>query len=301
MSLNKPIIIIGAARSGTTMLGNILAMHPDIAYLEEPNVIWKYKNAYKKIDIFTEKDATNDIIYYINNFFSKFLKNKNKIRLLEKTPSNTLRLSFVRKIFPKSKVIVVIRDGRNVAVSARKKWLYEEDKNTEKLKKNISHKKQHFKQQIKKFLQTPFFDKPYYIKEIFFEILFHLGLKKRMVWGPKIPGIYDLVKTLSPIEVCAMQWKFCVEYTYTQYLLDKNKEDFIFIRYEDFLEDPKRDLEKILNHCELEIPDNFSAMYKKIQNMNIEVWKKELNNNEIKKVSLIMNDLLLKHGYLYEK
>lgn len=298
MTLKHEIIIIGAARSGTTMLGNILALHPDIAYLEEPNVIWKYRNAHKKNDLFTVLDADKTKIDYINNKFVKFVKDKNKIRLLEKTPSNSLRLSFVRKVFPKSKIIILVRDGRDVAVSARKKWLYETDKNTQKLNSSTSHKKKHFNQQVKKFLQISFLDFPYYLKDIFSELLFYVGLRKRSYWGPKIPGISELSSSLSPLEICAFQWKACVEQTDSYMSIDANQEDFIYLKYEDFCINPKTNLQNILKHCDLTIPENFNLMCQKVEEIKANSWKEELSDDEIKKINALLKHTLKYHGYL---
>jgi hypothetical protein len=37
------------------------------------------------------------------------------------------------------------------------------------------------------------------------------GMVNQPVWGPRIPGIDGLVKELELIEVCALQWRTCVE------------------------------------------------------------------------------------------
>ena len=33
------------------------------------------------------------------------------------------------------------------------------------------------------------------------------------VWGPRLPGIEGLLKDLELLEVCALQWRTCVELT----------------------------------------------------------------------------------------
>lgn len=38
-NVKKPIILLGCARSGTTLLGSILEQHPDVAYWVEPRPI----------------------------------------------------------------------------------------------------------------------------------------------------------------------------------------------------------------------------------------------------------------------
>ena len=53
----SPIILLGSARSGTTMLGEtILSMHQDIKYINEADYIWMYGYAFKGNDYLSEKD-----------------------------------------------------------------------------------------------------------------------------------------------------------------------------------------------------------------------------------------------------
>lgn len=42
--LTTPIVIVGAPRSGTTLLGLVLKAHPQLHLIEEPRILWKYGN-----------------------------------------------------------------------------------------------------------------------------------------------------------------------------------------------------------------------------------------------------------------
>ena len=37
----RPVVILGAARSGTTLLGELLSRVPEVAYWVEPKSLWR--------------------------------------------------------------------------------------------------------------------------------------------------------------------------------------------------------------------------------------------------------------------
>jgi len=188
MELYKPILIIGAARSGTTMMGNIISKHPDVAYWVEPNYIWKYKNARLHTDMIPKDYATKEIKNFIISRFIKFTELYNKKRFAEKTPANSLRLPFVREILPNCKIIHIIRDGRDVALSARKMWMNVKKNSRLNIYSNSNRNKHssRYKKLILKFgklKQISISDLSYYIPRIYNDFLVILGLKDYYIWG----------------------------------------------------------------------------------------------------------------------
>ena len=97
--LTQPIIVIGSPRSGTTLLGNLLECHPALAQLVEPRLTWKYGND-RKSDMLRPSDARPDVCQHIRDTFSRAVRDQGRERLVEKTPSNSLRMEFVEKVLP---------------------------------------------------------------------------------------------------------------------------------------------------------------------------------------------------------
>ena len=119
----SPIIIIAAARSGTKMLRAALAASPEfVDFSYDINYIWKYGNYHIPHDELTEDNLTDDVRKFIRKRFKKLLVKSNARRVLEKTVSNSLRVDFVREVFPNSKIIHLYRDGRDVAADAKLCW-----------------------------------------------------------------------------------------------------------------------------------------------------------------------------------
>jgi hypothetical protein len=127
----QPIFIIGSPRSGTTLVRVILDSHPNICCGPETHLIktlqilhadiekkWHmlkpYGSSHEKIN----KKISN----ILEAFTGEYKKQKNKARWAEKTPDNIFRAEFINTIFPSCQFINVIRDGRDVVCSYKKRW-----------------------------------------------------------------------------------------------------------------------------------------------------------------------------------
>jgi len=140
--LNRPVFIIGCGRSGTTILGRLLAQHPQLAYLNEPRYIWLHE---PRTDIWSQqaqlhngqlklsaKDVTATASSKIQKEFALQVYLQGRKRLVEKLPVNSFRINFINQIFPDALFIHLIRNGVEVAYSiaeyAKKEpWFGEED------------------------------------------------------------------------------------------------------------------------------------------------------------------------------
>jgi len=220
------------------MLANLLKMDQRVSYIGEPKYIWKYKNFSVCHDSLTKSHLTSEIRHYITTAFQAYLTDTGGKILLEKTPSNSLRFEFVYNLFPNAKFIHLIRNGIPVAKSAKKRWSGEYSK-TEKMYK--SHLKE-IGTATKKRVRKRWFDKKARFTDLILDLnytiplyLNNAGLFSHSIWGPVYPGMRRDYKQLELIEVCALQWKHCVE----SVLNFKNNPDFdgnyFEIRYEDIV------------------------------------------------------------------
>ena len=120
-SLHQPIVVIGAPRSGTTFLGQLLRAHPAVCYLEEPRLTWRYGND-RKSDMLRPDDARPAVCRYIRETFSKRVETSGKQRLAEKTPSNALRMGFVDRVLPGCRFVHITRHGIDSVISIHRHW-----------------------------------------------------------------------------------------------------------------------------------------------------------------------------------
>lgn len=200
--LRQPIVVVGAPRSGTTRLGQLVSAHSAVCEVEEPRLTWRYGND-KKSDSLRPEDARPEVIAHIRQRFAEQVRRAGKTRLLEKTPSNSVRLGFVLRALPDAKVIHIMRNGIDSSLSIRAFW------------QNSAHGTQHvmpgkWKERLKeaKIRQVPYYG---------MEVLRRLAPKPlskvvgQNLWGPRLPGLRGMVEELDLLEVAAIQWRSCVE------------------------------------------------------------------------------------------
>ncbi|QDS97525.1 sulfotransferase family protein [Adhaeretor mobilis] len=200
--LTRPIVVVGAPRSGTTRLGQLIAAHPSLHEVEEPRLTWRYGND-SKSDALRPEDARPEVIAHIRKSFAEQIRKSGKTRLLEKTPSNSLRLGFVLRVLPDAKLVHITRNGIDSSLSIRSFW------------QNASQGTQHvmpgkWKARLREIKLRQI---PYYAMEVLRRLAPRPLTKVvgKNLWGPRLPGLRGMVEELDLLEVAAQQWRACVE------------------------------------------------------------------------------------------
>ena len=122
--LQPPIIIIGAPRSGTNMLRDVLTSLPGMGTwpCDEINYTWRYQNPLWPTDELTPQQATSEVRWYVRRQFEKLATHGRFKCVVEKTCANSLRVDFVRKVVPEARFVFLVRDGRDAIASAQRCW-----------------------------------------------------------------------------------------------------------------------------------------------------------------------------------
>lgn len=192
----RPLIILGAARSGTKLLRNLLARSTDCLVIPNSlNELWRTGMPNTASDRRSAADATPHLRAQIQSTLLTFVDQEpetSQLYLVEKTCANTLRVPFVNAILPNAHFIHILRDGRDVAVSAREKW-------TEGPSLNDLLRK----------LRTTVRSNP--LSLVWHAQNWWTGRDAKLSsWGPRYPGMSDDLQTRTLLEVCARQWRACV-------------------------------------------------------------------------------------------
>jgi Sulfotransferase family len=126
-ALVRPVFIIGCGRSGTTVLGEVLGRHPQLAYLNEPRDIWLYE---PRCDIWSARararggrlrlvaaNVESAAATRIARAFAAEVRLQRAERLVEKLPINAFRIGWLAGMFPDALFVHLIRNGLEVAAS----------------------------------------------------------------------------------------------------------------------------------------------------------------------------------------
>jgi hypothetical protein len=280
-----PVIIIGAGRSGTNMLRDIITTLPSFNTwdCDEVNPIWRYGNKRYETDELPTNLVSTRIKKYIRGRFSKMYKEDSAQYIVEKTCANSLRLNYVYEIFPEAKFIIINRDGRDVVPSAMKRWNSSLD----------------LKYTLKKFRYVPLVDLFFYTWK-FGKNRFVRFVNKRQAlsfWGPIYKGIDRDIEQLSLMEVCAKQWQMCAENTMSH---RKNiPESNVFdVKYETFVNDPKEEMTKLLKFLSVDKETiDLDHLTKGVSTKSVGNYKRNFSKDKIKKLNAILGSTLKKLDY----
>ena len=281
----QPVIIIGAGRSGTNMLRDVLTQMPGVGTwpCDEINYIWRHGNTRFPTDEFGTQQATPAVKAYIQRVFVRFAEKHKLAYVVEKTCANSLRVGFVDTILPNAKYIFIVRDGRDVVASALKRW-------SAPLEVDYILKKARF---------IPPSDLPYYGTRYLANRVSRLfSPEKRLAfWGPRFAGMQEMLRERSLPEVCAYQWQRCVERAAMD--LDAIAPQRVYrLRYEDLVRDPKTEFQRIVSFLEVTAAhQQISQLGNGISASSVGKWRVDLPAATQAAITPIMQPLLARYGY----
>lgn len=216
--LDRPIFVWGVPRSGTTMLYNMLAQHPEVAYPKDANgngregTDYWWRSFGEQRGMMSSHLLTSKRIANICTDYNTLLKQEDKARLLDKVIFMIQWIPIVNDIFPTAHHVHIIRDGRAVVNSVLYKLRYSDKEK----------------------------DRPFQEEQI--------------MYGPIPPELANPLQQPQALRY-ASQWVYLVKRgrTASHLLGDRYHE----IHYEDLAATPREYMCGILKHVQLQADEKF--------------------------------------------
>jgi hypothetical protein len=281
----QPIIIIGAPRSGTNMLRDVLCQFQKVGTwpCDEINYVWKHGNIGSETDEFSVDMVRPKVKEFIRKEFDNFASDNDLNFLVEKTCANSLRIPFIDQVIPEAKYIFIVRDGVDVVGSAAIRW---------KAKLDLFYI-------VKKVRYVPLLDIPYYaLRYLGSRVYKFFSSEQRLsFWGPSYIGLYEDLKQHSLEEICALQWQRCVDLS-EQAFYNMPENQVIKIKYEEFVNNPVEVLRQVLSQLGIQhTDDQLRESVIDVSAKSIGKGRQALNKVEIKAISELISDTLNRHDY----
>lgn len=280
--LKAPIILFGNTRSGTTILQKVLSLHPDVVEWYEPNAIWVYADPGRPHDEFDEWDATDRVKKYVRNRFLHYQKQHGNRRILEKTPKNILRIPYVRAIFPEASFLYIVRNPFSFISSAELKW-----------QRPVTGRGI-----VRRLKDTPVSQLHYWVREFVRQQVNKRILRRKYlsVWGARYQGIQDDLKRHDHLTVIARQWAKASLRAESDMARFPDAQ-ILRLRYEDFVENPVADLERICAHCGLAINREMMDAAKSMVKTDRKLKWQRFDSRDLARIIPEIKDEMQRHGY----
>lgn len=239
------VVIVGAPRSGTNMLRDVLTSLPGVATwpCDEINLVWRHGNRDAPSDVLTAEMARPEVRDYLRGRFDRIRARYGAPVVVEKTCATSLRVPFTREVLPDARYVFIARDGIDAAASAMQRW----------------HAPFELGYTARKARFVPFIDLPHYASRFVANQVANrrargLGARSARTstgeggvgtwWGPRPHDWRELMATRPLDEACAIQWQRCVEASYDG--LAGLPDDRLFhVSYEDLVTDPVAHTERL--------------------------------------------------------
>lgn len=124
---HRIIFVVGAPRSGTTLMERVLNSHSKLFSMQQETGLISLRNIFSRDHFGLSREENKQLFSESSDlvdFFTRaarLLESRNEGRtLIEKTPQHVLHIGFLTRYFPNARFVNVVRDGRDAYCSSRK-------------------------------------------------------------------------------------------------------------------------------------------------------------------------------------
>lgn len=274
------IFILGAARSGTKLLRDTLGEAAGVGVVPyDVNFVWKHGSSCTH-DALPLAEDPRRARKFVANYLDRYADGTTCPTVIEKTVGNTLRLPYVKSLFPDASFVHLIRDGLDVIPSSMIQWSAPADK------AYLRAKLRHFPLRL-----LPTYGVQFARSQMRSHQRAHVNS-----WGVRYPGIDEDLQEHGLLTVCARQWSRSVEAVKSHArALD---EDVVEVRYEDFVTTPTKEILRVLAALNLApIEGDLTAATRRISSASVGRGAETLSDLQLATLESEVGDHLERCGY----
>jgi len=272
----RPLVILGAPRSGTKLLRDLLGKSTHCAVIPYGiNHVWRVGLSHRASDHRPPSDGTPERTNQLRTALLDLAGTRHAPAsgyLVEKTCANTLRVPFVNRVLPDAQFVQILRDGRDAAVSAREKW---------KAPPSLGYL-------LGKLRYVPIRNASFLLWSLrnLWEGLTS-GSGRVRYWGPRYNGMENDLHAHSLLYVCAKQWQACVSACLNG-LRRIPESRVISLRYESLVSDPSV-LDRLIDRLNLPDGNSIRTYYEEeVHDRSIGRWHRTLTDSEQQTLSSLL-------------
>lgn len=282
----EPVILLGATRSGKSLIGKVLAATGHFAPPSEAVTIWDVGRPWRqKDDVRRPEEATPAVVAEIRKHLAKRLQRSGAERLVDDLPHHTFRIEFCRAVLPEARFILVLRDARQTIPPMRYGWEHRDS-----IGGVIGRRLGAGRFRLIRLQRLPVAA----FRWTRNRIRAQFGQPK-MSWGPTAPGQHEFADTHTLVETIAYQWAKMMEYALNG--LDHIPPDRILVlRFEDIWDNREKTLRDLSAFCALPL-DLLSSAADSVVNPRHNRAQIPLSDNEWSAILPIIEPIQQKLGY----
>lgn len=280
-----PLVIIGAPRSGTNMLRDVLTRVPAVGTwpCDEINYIWRHGNVGYPSDELSAGHARPEVRRYIRGAFDRLARRSSLKIVVEKTCANSLRVDFVDRVIPDARYVFIRRNGIDAAASAMKRWGARLD----------------WTYAARKARYIPLSDLPYYATQHLRNRLRRWTSSERRLafWGPRFDGMEAALASRPLDEVCALQWQRCVDASAAAFARMPS-DRWLEVCYEEYVRNPQEETARILEFIGAPVPpEQLAQLTSEVRTESVGKARSSLDETARARLRTLLADTLIRYGY----
>jgi len=302
--IKKPIFIIGVPRSGTALVQSILCAHPDLAWMSHKDIeSWLspteqhyFNNYYKWLKSNKKKIPNSDeALYVLGRRLGKGLKQ------FATPPKGTSEIpiegehiwrkylggDYVKDAPLDSKVSLVKEIAKIIKRKKRSRFVNKAPQNSMRL----------FALQ-KIFPDAKFINVARDPRAVVCSMMQREKEEGEFRMGFPIHNELEFAE-LSSIEKWTFRYNQITKYIY-DFAKKQKKINFLTVRYDELISDPKKITKKILKFCDLDEPKSLARLIPTLRKKTNEKWQEKLSKDDSKKIIQLVQPSLKKMNYPYK-